>query len=101
MDRNLSAIYSKPLARHYRLSMSAYRLKRQISMHIESFHSILERDCYAKNEFNSYTEAHKTVTEFIDFYVNRYLYGRLKDMPPAKFYKIVVTLDVTPFTVKV
>lgn len=72
-----------------------------LNAHIESFHSIIERDCYAKNEFNSYTEAHKVVTEFIDFYVNRYLHGSLKDMPPAEFHKMVVNMDVTPFTVKV
>ena len=72
-----------------------------LNAHIESFHSIIERDCYAKNEFNSYTEAHKVVTEFIDFYVNRYLHGSLKDMSPAEFHKMVVNMDVTPFTVKV
>ena len=72
-----------------------------LNAHIESFHSIIERDCYAKNEFNSYTEAHKTVTEFIDFYVNRYLHGSLKDMPPAEFHKIVVNMGLTPFIVRV
>lgn len=72
-----------------------------LNAHIESFHSIIDRDCYAKNEFNSYTEAHKVVTEFIDFYVNRYLHGSLKDMPPAEFHKLVVNMDVTPFVIKV
>ena len=46
-----------------------------LNAHIESFHSILERDCYARNEFASYTEAHKIVTKFLDFYVNRYLHA--------------------------
>jgi putative transposase len=72
-----------------------------LNAHIESFHSILERDCYAKNEFISYTDAHKTVTEFIDFYVNRYLHGSLNDMPPTEFHRMVVNNTVTPFTVKV
>jgi putative transposase len=72
-----------------------------LNAHIESFHSILERDCYAKNEFISYTDAHKTVTEFIDFYVNRYLHGSLNDMPPTEFHRMVVNKTVTPFTVKV
>ena len=72
-----------------------------LNAHIESFHSIIERDCYAKNEFNNYTEAHKTVTEFIDFYVNRYLHGSLKDMPPSEFHRMVVNMDVAPFIVKV
>lgn len=72
-----------------------------LNAHIESFHSILERDCYAKNEFESYTAAHKTVTKFIDFYVNRYLHGSLKDMPPAKFHEMVINFGVSPFVVKV
>jgi putative transposase len=72
-----------------------------LNAHIESFHSILQRECYAKNEFNSYTEAHKIVTDFIDFYVNRFLHGSLKDMPPAKFHDMVVNMGITPFTVTV
>jgi putative transposase len=72
-----------------------------LNAHIESFHSIIERDCYAKHEFSSYTEAYEVTTSFIDFYVNRYLHGSLKDMSPAEFYKMVVNMAVTPFTVKV
>jgi len=72
-----------------------------LNAHIESFHSILEKNCYARNEFSSYTEAHHIVTEFLDFYVNRYLHGSLKDMPPAQFHDMVVNMGVTPFTVKV
>jgi len=72
-----------------------------LNAHIESFHSILERDCYARNEFTSYTEAHKIVTEFLDFYVNRYLHGSLNDIPPARFHDMVVNMGITPFTVTV
>lgn len=72
-----------------------------LNAHIESFHSILEKDCYARNEFASYTEAHKIVTEFLDFYVNRFLHGSLDDMPPARFHEMVVNMGITPFTVNV
>lgn len=72
-----------------------------LNAHIESFHSILESHCYAKNEFESYTSAYQTVTEFIDFYVNRFLHGSLKDMPPAEFHAMVVNTGATPFEVKV
>ena len=72
-----------------------------LNAHIESFHSILERDCYSKNEFDSYTDAHKVVTEFLDFYNNRYLHGSLKDMPPVIFHNMVTALEISPFTVKV
>lgn len=72
-----------------------------MNAHIESFHSILERDCYAKNEFSSYQHAYKVVTEFLDFYVNRYLHGSLKDMSPAQFHEMVVNMETSPFVVKV
>ena len=72
-----------------------------MNAHIESFHSILERDCYSKNEFDSFTAAHKVVTEFIDFYIHRYLHGSLKDIPPAQFHDMVVNLGISPFIVKV
>lgn len=72
-----------------------------LNAHIESFHSILEKDCYARNEFASYTEAHKIVTAFLDFYVNRFLHGSLDDMPPAHFHEMVVNMGIKPFTVTV
>jgi len=72
-----------------------------LNAHIESFHSILERDCYARNEFSSFKEAHQIVTEFIDFYVNRYLHGSLKDMPPAQFHELVINSGSSPFIIKV
>lgn len=72
-----------------------------LNAHIESFHSILEKDCYAINEFDSYTEAYEVVTTFIDFYVNRFLHGSLDDIPPAKFYDLVVNSGIKPFVVKV
>ena len=72
-----------------------------LNAHIESFHSIIERDCYARNEFASYTGAYKIVTEFLDFYVNRYLHGSLNDMPPACFHDRVVNMGIRSFTVNV
>lgn len=72
-----------------------------LNAHIESFHSILERSCYARNEFGSYTEAHQIVTDFIDFYVNRFLHGSLGDLPPAQFHAKVVNMGISPFIVKV
>jgi putative transposase len=72
-----------------------------LNAHIESFHSILEKNCYAISEFSSYTEAYQVVTRFIDFYNNRYLHGSLNDMPPAEFHKKVVATGNTPFEVTV
>ncbi len=75
--------------------------KPNFNAHIESFDSILERDYYARNEFVSYTKAHKIITEFLDFYVNRYLHGSLNDVPPARFHDMVVNMGIMPFTVTV
>lgn len=72
-----------------------------MNAHIESFHSILEKNCYSRHEFDSYTSAHKAVTEFMDFYTHRYLHGSLQDRAPAQFHQMVVHLGISPFTVKV
>ena len=36
--------------------------------HIESFHRILEDECFKINEFQNYAEAYKIVNEFMIFY---------------------------------
>lgn len=70
-----------------------------MNAHIESFHSILERDCYGKNEFMNYQEAHQTIIEFMDFYNNRYLHGSLMDQAPVDFHKFVIETGEIPFVV--
>lgn len=70
-----------------------------MNAHIESFHSILERDCYGRNEFMNYQEAHQTIIEFMDFYNNRYLHGSLMDQAPVKFHKFVMETGEIPFVV--
>ena len=49
-----------------------------MNAHIESFHSILESDCLSRHEFQSYAEAYKCVSEFMDYYNNRRRHGSLK-----------------------
>jgi len=71
-----------------------------LNAHIESFHSILERDCYRRNEFDDYKQAHKIVTEFIDFYDHRFLHGSLGDIPPSEFYNLIVKTKEQPFVFK-
>jgi transposase InsO family protein len=60
-----------------------------MNAHIESFHSVLEKDCYSINEFSSFIDAYKKVSEYMNYYNNRYRHGSLNDMPPAKFYELV------------
>lgn len=72
-----------------------------MNAHIESFHSILERDCYSKNEFMSYQEAYQTIVNFMDFYNNRYMHGSLQDRAPMEFYRYIMKTGEKPFIVTV
>jgi putative transposase len=45
--------------------------------HIESFHSLLQRERLERNEFMTYQAAYKTVTDYIQFYNQRRIHGSL------------------------
>lgn len=70
-----------------------------LNAHIESFHSILERDCYARHEFDTYSNAYKITCEFIDFYNHRYMHGSLGDISPREFHEQVLRANTQPFVV--
>ncbi|RXS99604.1 IS3 family transposase, partial [Ammoniphilus sp. CFH 90114] len=55
--------------------------------YIESFHSILERECYQREVYMTFDEAFEGVDQFIEFYNKRRLHGSLKDHSPAMFLK--------------
>ncbi len=55
--------------------------------HIESFHSILESECYSRNEFNSFMEVYSIVSEYMKYYNERRRHGSIKYMAPNEFYK--------------
>ena len=67
-----------------------------MNAHIESFHSILERDCYGINEFNSYIHVYEVVSEYMDYYNNRYRHGSLGDMSPNDFYQALQDKKLKP-----
>ncbi|WP_242862487.1 IS3 family transposase [Clostridium tyrobutyricum] len=56
--------------------------------HVESFHRILEDECFKVNEFQSYSEAYEIVNNFIDFYNKRRLHSSLKYMSPYEFHQL-------------
>lgn len=56
-----------------------------MNAYVESFHSILERECFQRHCFESYEEAFQVVDRFMDFYNNRRLHGSLKDVPPIEY----------------
>jgi putative transposase len=67
-----------------------------MNAHIESFHSILESDCLSHHEFQSYAEAYKCVSEFMDYYNHRRRHGSLKNKAPMTFYRSNVDQEVKP-----
>jgi putative transposase len=52
---------------------------------IESFHSIVERECYRRNCFESYEEAFAEIDAFIRYYNNERIHGSLHDWPPTQY----------------
>ncbi|NIK75925.1 putative transposase [Paenibacillus castaneae] len=57
--------------------------------YIESFHSILERECYQRNCFETYEEAFTEVDRFLKYYNNHRIHGSLKDWPPREYLSLV------------
>lgn len=58
-----------------------------MNAYIESFHSILEDECYSRHEFDSFMEVYRTISEYIDYYNNRRRHSGIKYMAPNEFYK--------------
>jgi putative transposase len=67
-----------------------------MNAHIESFHSILESDCLSRHEFQSYAEAYKCVSEFMEYYNHRRRHGSLKNQAPMVFYHSNVDGELRP-----
>lgn len=69
--------------------------------YIESFHSILERECYQREVYMTFEEAFKGVDRFIEFYNQRRLHGSLKDLSPAVFFKKWLKNEIQPMKIAV
>lgn len=63
-----------------------------MNAYIESFHSNLERDLFAKEQFDTFAEAYEAVDQYMDFYNNRRMHGSLKRMAPVPFSDWVMQL---------
>ena len=59
--------------------------------HIESFHSILEEECYSRYEFNSFAEAYEAISEYMEYYNKRRRHGSIKYMSPDRFYEAFIS----------
>jgi putative transposase len=59
-----------------------------LNAYIESFHSILEDECYSRYEFNTFAEAYEAIFDYLDYYNNRRRHGSLGYMTPAIFCRL-------------
>ena len=54
--------------------------------HIESWHSLLEANCWRNQVFATFAEAYTVTAEWIQFYNERRMHGSLHDWSPAQYY---------------
>ncbi|MGV3467371.1 MAG: IS3 family transposase [Heyndrickxia sp.] len=59
-----------------------------MNAHIESFHRILEDECMGQNQFETYKEAYKAISEYMDYYNKRRIHSSIKYLAPNEFYRL-------------
>ncbi|MNJ41844.1 IS2 transposase TnpB [compost metagenome] len=69
--------------------------------HIESYHAILELECYQRHEFESYQQAYDVVSRFIHNYNHNRIHGSIYDMSPYEYMNSIVQGFVKPKEIKV
>jgi putative transposase len=69
--------------------------------HIESYHAIIELECYQRHEFESYPQAYEIVSEFIQDYNRIRIHGSIYDLSPYEYMEAVKQGTVKPKQVKV
>jgi len=72
-----------------------------MNAYIESFHSILERECFLRNCFESYEQAFAEVDRFIRYYNNQRIHGSLQDWPPKVYLDRVKSGAIQPESIAV
>ncbi|WP_148500013.1 IS3 family transposase [Paenibacillus ihumii] len=63
---------------------------------IESYHSIVEQECYQRNCFETYEEAFAVVDRFIRYYNTERIHGSLYDWPPKEYLRLVTAGLINP-----
>ncbi|SES88425.1 integrase core domain-containing protein [Anaerobranca gottschalkii] len=51
-----------------------------MNAYIESFHVILEDECYSRNEFRDFAEAYQVIAEYMDYYNTRRIHSSINYM---------------------
>lgn len=68
---------------------------------IESFHAILELECYQRYEFENYQQAYEVISGFIDNYNRERIHGSIYDMSPYEYRAAIQDGTVEPKVCKV
>jgi putative transposase len=69
--------------------------------HIESFHSILEAECYQRHEFETFPQTYEIVTQFIQDYNQQRIHGSIYDLSPYEYIDALKEHLVEPKKIKV
>lgn len=69
-----------------------------MNAYIESFHSVLERECFGPSEFVTFQQAFDSVDAYITFYNEERYHGSLNDDSPEEYYQKWLKGKATPQT---
>jgi len=61
-----------------------------MNAYIESFHAILEDDCYKRHEFQNFAQTYQIVAEYMDYYNNRRRHSSINNKAPNEFYRLAL-----------
>ncbi len=67
-----------------------------MNAHIESFHAILEQECYSRHEFMSFQDAYRQVSEYMSYYNERRRHGSLGDVSPTNYHLAIISKSLKP-----
>jgi len=65
-----------------------------MNAYIESFHSVLQRECFDRHYFEFYEAAYYYVDDYIDFYNTRRYHGGINDYTPHKYYTLTLKKEI-------
>ena len=65
-----------------------------MNAHIESSHAILNDACYNRNEFQSYIEVYKVVSDYMIYYNDRRRHGSLSNTSPKQYYNALKNKEI-------
>lgn len=67
-----------------------------LNAYIESYHAILERELFQKEEYMTFEDAFASVETYLEFYNLRRRHGSLRMKSPAKFLELWNKGEITP-----